>query len=393
MNTEEFYSDLKVFDDFSVVSELSSYTKIPSDWYIVVADVENSTIAIKNGLYKSVNIIGVSVITSIRNATKPLLLPYIFGGDGASMCIPPTVLTKAKQALIATSEMSEKQFGLKLRIGIIPVSDILDEGHQVLVTKHRMSEHYIQAAFSGGGVEYAESLIKDENKKEKYSLKGDSDITNADYSGLECRWDNVYSQHGETIALIVKALPSSMEEQSIIYNEIIGKIKQIYGDDELCNPVQIKALNLTNNNKKLSHELKVKTYLQDKSSLIKYWFKIRLENLLGWIFMTFKLNLGGNAWGEYKTDVVKNTDFKKFDGVLRQVISGKKEQRIELIDYLKQCHKNNQCVYGIHVSDSALVTCMINNRSGEHFHFVDGADGGYAMAATEMKQQLNKFYE
>ena len=74
MGTEKFYSDLTVFDNFSVVSDLSSYTKIPSDWYIVAADVKNSTIAIEKGLYKSVNIVGVSVITSVRNSTKPLLL-------------------------------------------------------------------------------------------------------------------------------------------------------------------------------------------------------------------------------------------------------------------------------------------------------------------------------
>ena len=31
---------------------------------------------------------------------------------------------------------------------------------------------------------------------------------------------------------------------------------------------------------------------------------------------------------------------------------------------------------------------MISNRSGNYYHFVDGADGGYALAALAMKAQL-----
>lgn len=393
METDNFYSDLTVFDNFSSVSDLSSYKEIPPEWYVVAADIKNSTNAIKEGLYKAVNIAGVSVLTSVRNAAKPVLLPYIFGGDGASLCIPPSSVTKVEKALLATRKMAKKEFGLELRVGIIPISIINDEGYSVLVARHRMSEFYIQAAFTGGGVEFAEDLIKDEVAGEKYRLDANSISNDADYSGLECRWDNVYSQHGETIALIVKALSPSIEVSSIVYNEVIEKVRQIYGDDELCRPVQADRLRMTNDNKKLSYELKVRVSMEDRVGFIKYWLTIRLQNLLGWVFMKFKLNIFDVAWGEYKKDVVKNTDFKKFDGVLREVISGTKEQREELERYLEQRYKNNECVYGIHVSDSALVTCMVSSRSGEHFHFVDGADGGYAMAATQMKQQLKGLSE
>ncbi len=35
------------------------------------------------------------------------------------------------------------------------------------------------------------------------------------------------------------------------------------------------------------------------------------------------------------------------------------------------------------------MTCLIFNRDGEHVHFVDGADGGYAESATQTKSQLD----
>jgi len=35
----------------------------------------------------------------------------------------------------------------------------------------------------------------------------------------------------------------------------------------------------------------------------------------------------------------------------------------------------------------ALITCPILDRQEEHFHFIDGASGGYALAAKNMKGQ------
>jgi DUF3095 family protein len=383
-----FYRDLPIFSDFESVTELANYTKLPESWHIVAADVQDSTGAIRDGHYKAVNVVGVSVITAITNLTTPHTIPSMFGGDGATLCIPVDLVPNTKEALIATRRMAIKQFNLNLRIGIVPVDVVRRAGHEVLLAKHRMSEHYTQAAFAGGGVEYAESLIKDDKTGKAYRLEDNQDSSNADYSGLECRWDNVPSQHGETIALIVKVLAPSTEQQATLYNEIILKVKQIYGDDDLCRPVYLDALNITRNNWKLSHELKVRTFFRERSAAIKHWFFIRIQTFFGRIFMAFNMKVGGLNWGDYKKDVVNNTDFKKFDGTLREVISGTSQQREELDAYLSNKYNKRECVYGIHASDSALITCMINNRDGEHYHFVDSADGGYAMAATSMKQQL-----
>jgi DUF3095 family protein len=389
-DSTSFYSDLPIFTDFESVTEFDNYSKLPDNWHIVAADVQDSTGAIRNGQYKAVNIVGVSVITAITNLTTPSTLPTMFGGDGATLCIPPNLVQKAREALIATQRMAMEQFNLHLRIGIVPVNAVRKAGHEVIIAKHRMSKHYVQAAFAGGGVEYAETIIKDDETGSEYRLIENNEVSDADFSGLECRWDNIPSQHGETIALIVKVLASSIEEQAIIYNEIISKVNQIYGDDNLCRPVSLKALNLTKNNWKLSHELRIRTFTKTRIEIITYWLFIRIQILIGWLFMKFNLKLSGINWGNYKKDVISNTDFKKFDGTLRQVISGTSQQREKLNDYLKEKFEKKECVYGIHASGSALITCLINNRDGEHYHFVDGADGGYAMAATQMKKQLKQ---
>lgn len=63
------------------------------------------------------------------------------------------------------------------------------------------------------------------------------------------------------------------------------------------------------------------------------------------------------------------------------------EQYAKLRDLLESNYKNGDIFYGLHSSDSALMTCMVFSRANDHLHFIDGNDGGYAIAAAQMKKQ------
>jgi hypothetical protein len=86
--------------------------------------------------------------------------------------------------------------------------------------------------------------------------------------------------------------------------------------------------------------------------------------------------------------VIANTDCRKFDDLLREVLSGTPAQREALAGWLRQRRETGDLVYGLHAAPSALMTCLIFNRHGDHVHFIDSAGGGYALAAAHMKQQL-----
>ena len=43
--------------------------------------------------------------------------------------------------------------------------------------------------------------------------------------------------------------------------------------------------------------------------------------------------------------------------------------------------------YGLFVSRESVMSCYVRDRRDEHIHFVDGADGGYTMAATMWKRK------
>jgi hypothetical protein len=93
-------------------------------------------------------------------------------------------------------------------------------------------------------------------------------------------------------------------------------------------------------------------------------------------------------WSRYISDLVENSDFRKFDGVLRMVMDGSEAQYLELEAYLESQYRQRLLVYGMHKSSEALLTCIVFSYNGNHMHFVDGSDGGYALAARGLKQQL-----
>lgn len=94
------------------------------------------------------------------------------------------------------------------------------------------------------------------------------------------------------------------------------------------------------------------------------------------------------AWDDYKKSLIESTDHEKIDDVLRMVISGSKDQRLQLIEFLEEKRLDGAIFYGYHVSDSALVTCLVFDHKNNHMHFVDGNDGGYVHAAKQVKEQI-----
>jgi hypothetical protein len=57
-------------------------------------------------------------------------------------------------------------------------------------------------------------------------------------------------------------------------------------------------------------------------------------------------------------------------------------ERIEAL--LADAATHGVVVFGLHRQADALVTCFTPTVFGKHFHFIDGAAGGYATAAQKM---------
>jgi hypothetical protein len=392
MVTERFYAELPPLHQFVEATDIANFVPVPADWVAVITDIEGSTQAIAQGRYKDVNLLGASSIAVVLNQAIGLDIPYVFGGDGASLLIPPSLLATVKPALRMLQQVAQAEFQLTLRVGLVPVSVIQQAGYSLQIAKLQISPHYDQAMFAGGGLTYATELTKQPTTAPFYQLHH-TDPAPADLSGVECRWQSIPSQHGETLSLIVMATTGNAQRDYAIYQDVVNQIYAIYGTDEDFHPVQGDRLKLTLNSNELLAETKVRT---QSDNVLKRWLylsQIQLENVLGLVFMGLKLTVGRMNWGLYKTLVTTTSDYKKFDDMLRMVISSTPAQRAKLTQYLERRWQQGDLVYGLHTATSALMTCLVFERDGSQVHFIDGADGGYALAAKALKTRLRSLLQ
>ncbi|MEG4013127.1 MULTISPECIES: DUF3095 domain-containing protein [unclassified Microcoleus] len=390
MNSENFYSALPLLDNFLKITDLGNFVDVPDDWYIVVTDIRGSTKAIEAGKYKEVNLLGACSIAAVLNVAGKIEIPFIFGGDGASLLMGPSLLPAAKIALLATQQMAKTEFDMDLRVGAVPVKVVVAANYPVKIAKFKVSENYSQAVFIGGGLTRATELIKDPAAGNIYSIKNQGVSETADFSGLECRWQDIPSKYGEIVTLLVMVRSDFDRQSHLFYRNILEKIEYIYGKEDCLNPINGKNLNLTLNSKKLIKEIQVRasnaSWLDRQIDLSK----IQLETALGSLLMNLKVKTEELDWGVYKDIAIAATDYRKFDDMLRMVISGNGWQRKKLTVYLEKNYREGKLVYGLHVADRALMTCLVFERNGRQVHFIDGADGGYTLAAKDMKQRMNQ---
>ena len=384
--SDSFYSRIEPVDDFEALVRPESYVPLPEDWSVVVADVADSTGAIEAGEYKAVNTVGVSVIAATVNVLRPVEIPYIFGGDGARMCIPGRATPDVACAMSATIAVARESFGLELRAAIVLVTYVRELGHEVLVARHRVSPHYVQCALHGGGAEFAERSLKRGELPAEFLITPDPSA-DADYSGLECRWGEIPSPLGETVAVIVDA---TTEEGRTLeaYGPIMDRIQATYGDADRCRPVTEGGLRVTLSRAILGNESRLKRWRDPLVVRLAHDLLLRAQVILGWFLLRFRVRTGDVDWGTYQGDLISNTDFRKFDGSLRLVLAGSAGQRKELEEYLSGLRQRGDVSFGIHVARSALMTCLIEHRQSAHFHFVDAAGGGYALAARALKESV-----
>lgn len=380
MNTH-FYSQLQSISDFYELTESKNYSEVPSDWYLIITDIKSSTKAIEAGRYKDVNFVGAMSIVALLNLAKEIEIPFLFGGDGASIFIPPVLYERAALSLNNVRSIVKNNFNLELRVAMISLSHIYEKGYKVLITKQTVSQNYTQAIVRGGGLEYADGLIKKEF--EHYSLKEiETPQDYADFSSLECRWQEIPSPKDEVLSVLVKTADGSSDEN---YKKFFAKLDAIFGNFNERHPIKEKNLHLSFNPKELQAEASVYSV----KFLVKgvHILSMMLINLLGASLMRFKIGL----WGKYKRNITQTCDTQKFDDMFRTVISASKKQTQALETFLEEEYKKGNLNYGIHKSTTSLMTCLVFQRHGKHVHFVDGSNGGYALAAKAMKERAKSF--
>ena len=385
-----FYTRLPAIVDFRDISNKSFYKKPPEDWCIFITDIVNSTKAIESGKYKEVNIAGSLSVMGLSNILHSMNFPFLFGGDGMTYLIPDEYLEVVKGVLADTRDIIKKSYELDLRVGMISVKELYAGGQSLTLAKYKVSESYNQALIKGTAIDFAEKLIKSADCPERYKVpSGFTSNYRANLSGFTCRWKDIPSSKEETISFIIKFRDETNEDDFLV--EVLNNVYNLFGTDRDYHPLKSDRLNLVDSDSAVSSEAKI---MSKNNKGLLFWFSrkiIRLQvRMLQFILKKeISVKAGKKNFKNARRDNIISSDFRKFDGTLKMVVSCDSSERIKFREKLQQFHDEGKIFFGIHVADKALMTCFIQLSTDSEVHFIDAANGGYAMAAKELKKQMS----
>ena len=379
--SDRFFDTVPVFDDFEGVTNLDNYRPLPGDWVLVAGDIVDSTGAIREGSYKAVNMAGAAIISAVVNAVGNQALPFVFGGDGATVAVPGSGAGRAREAIAAVRTWADEEMGLDMRAVVIPVPDIRNAGLDVLVARFKVSEHASYAMFAGGGASWAEARMKDG----QFGVPKAPPGSRPDLTGLSCRWSPIPARHGEIVSII--AVPGEAGDGGP-FRDLVRDIVAIAGSEERAGhpvPAEGPTPGLTRQGLELEARAQA-----PKGRRIGPRLKALTEYVLLRGLASLNVKLGGFDSRRYKRDVSDNSDFRKFDDGLKMTVDVDRDRLARIEALLEAAAAKGVCRYGLHRQDSAIITCFVlNPMQRDHMHFIDGAAGGYALAAARLKEQAS----
>lgn len=380
-DTLGFYQKMKPFSSFAEVVDPRHYERVPEDWHVIISDVKGSTRAIAENRYKEVNMAGAATITAVLNSLSGRKIPFVFGGDGATFLVHDTDLETVAEALKKTSSMVKAAYDLEIRIGIVPIAELTKVGARVDVAKYKVSNRSTLAMIRGGGVALAEKWIKEHDARARAVEPGEG---MADVKGLSCRWNPIPATRGEMLSILILAR-GNPSEVTATYVHVLHEVEVLFGPGDDTHPVTEAKLDRRVSLKTFAPELKLRVKAAEEGLL--YAFKIFFGSVAIRVLYRLGIKVPGFDAKEYVRDLVSSSDFRKFDDMLRMIRECDAIQKKNLEDFLERLRREGRLFYGIHASKEALMTCMVFSTE-DHVHFIDGAGGGYAMAAKQLKGQM-----
>jgi len=374
---DPFYTDLPKVRSFANLTRSARFTPLPQDWYVGCCDIVDSTGLLAQGRYKTVNMVGASAIAALMNAFEHAPFPFVFGGDGASFAVPADLAQRARQELARLRSWVEHEFDIGLRAALVPLADVRAEGRDVRVARFAASDNLDYAMFDGGGLAW----VEDQMKAGRFEIPPADPVQSPDLDGLSCRWNNVAAVNGQILSLLV--LPQPAASRADFDDLVTAILAEVAKTKRGGHPLPETGPGMRFPPRGLAMEARL-----SRGKLPAILRKCSL--LLGSVFAGF-LFLRGRPTGNFDPDhyrrvIASNADFRKFDDGLKMTLDCGDATRAAIEQLLQAARSAGVARYGLHAQDEAMVTCIVPSpMQDNHMHFVDGASGGYARAAEQLK--------
>jgi hypothetical protein len=374
--SDGFYGRIPVFRGFASLMDPALYSPLPDDWSLGVADIVESTKAIAEARYKAVNMAGAAVIAAVTNALEGREFPFVFGGDGASFAISPEDFAAARAALAATATWVQDDLNLAMRVALVPVAAVRAQGLDVRVARFGPSPNLSYAMFSGGGLGWAEAAMK----RGEFAVEAAPSGTQPDLTGLSCRFEEIPAARGLILSVLV--VPARNADAGAFRKVIEDIIALVERSPDAGRPVPPGGPPLRWPPAGVDYEARA----QRGGSLLRRRAGVLAHTLFAYLIMRYGIKVGGFVPKTYVQQVVENSDFRKYDDGLRMILDCTSELESAVTKRLAQAASAGVARYGLHRQDAAMMTCFTPSAlRSDHVHFIDGARGGYASAATALK--------
>lgn len=385
--TDRFYQSLPplAWPLKEILRHPELFQAVPGDWEIIVTDVKGSTQAVAQGRYRDVNTIAASSVIACLNVARRagVQIAFFYGGDGATLLIPSSILEEMQSALWALRANTFATNGLVLRVGSVPVSEVLAAGSTLRMAKWSVAPGYDQAVFLGDGLAFADKRIKGDASTADVMPEAARDI---DLQGLMCRWGEIGSgeRQQEVVCAIIQATAES--DQAAVYADVLETLDQVYGDYETRHPVTVATLQPSVGVK----GARMRSALE--SGALRPWKVVReLARSLGSAFLfRFGLSVGSFHPETYVRSLIAATDTLHLSGTLYTMVRGTAAQRMAIRVELDRMEREGKLVYGTASCPASVMTCYVQKYDRGHTHFLDGAGGGYTQASKEFKAKMKR---
>jgi hypothetical protein len=264
---------------------------------------------------------------------------------------------------------------------MMSVGEIRRRGREVLVARYEPTPGNSFGLFLGGGGQLVEDVLKDRDAATPASTIAITAAADGepDLSGLSCRWAPLKSARGKMIAMILSGSADLREahDRLISIADPEGRGVAPVRFDNLKTKWPPRTLLLEAHARGGSVPFPVRVIV------------VAMQTLFAWLIFKTGVRIPGFDPRRYVSEMTRNTDFSKHDDVLAMVLDCPHDRIDAIRAHLDERTRRGELNYGIHVSDTALMTCLVESASeSRHVHFIDGGEGGYTMAAREMKSRI-----
>ena len=370
-----------IHDFASEASDPGHYAALGADWSLAVADVVASTRLAAQGRHRDVNFVAAAVVAVLSEAVREPPEPAAcqFGGDGAIAAVPTGREEAARDALAALAHWAATDMDVPLRVGLVPVSALLDQGLEVLVALQDFGNGNAFGLFLGGGVAAADAWVKRDPRWSVAPRPGPL----VGLEAVSCRWNPVPAGRGTILCIIVDPLAGG--------DAGLATLARVQADIERIVPTAVAAplgmgerLGVRWPPSRRSLWLESRTRPRGRRTAAVLAALARSAALSA--MLALGLRSSGFDPDRYRRSLAERSDFRKSAGGPRFVLDVT-EAEAGAIDALLRAHADAGLIrYGTARAPSTTVTCLVGDFAADrHVHFVDGAELGFWRASVMLK--------